>query len=224
MVLVDPGWTAPGRLGDVSHGPGGQQLVVGEPGGPVGDGRGIPGNGDAGGLAVIAAGFGAAQGVAAGGDAEDLGDGCGRGGLPGSHGSDRATRRGRDAGGGGVGRAPVRGGDAGGGARGDEGVAAGAGHGDSPGFHGADDLGGGLHGDVPAGHHRPLGWQPVTLAKFAGGDLGTQLPDDLHVQRYRPVQLGGPVTHLPSVRRTASLFSILSLDGSAPGTEASHPI
>ena len=57
----------------------------------------------------------------------------------------------------------------------------------------------------------PLGGQPVAVAEFAGGDLGAQLPDDLHVQRDRPVQLGGPVTHLPSMRRTASLFSILEL-------------
>jgi hypothetical protein len=123
-----------------------------------------------------------------------------------------------------MGGALGRGGDAGGGAGGDEGVAADAGHGDSLGFHGADDLGGGLHGDVPSGHHRSLGWQPVTVAEFAGGDLGAQLPDDLHVQRDRPVQLGGPVTHLPSMRRTASLFSILSLDALVPEAEASRAI
>ena len=100
---------------------------------------------------------------------------------------------GREAGGGGVGGALGGGGDAGGGAGGDDGVAADAGDGDSFGFHGADDLGGGLHGDAPAGHHFPLGGQPVAVAQFAGGDLGAQLPDDLHVQRDRPVQLGRPV-------------------------------
>ena len=82
MVLVDPGCAAPGYLGDVCQGAGGQGLVVGEAGCPVGDGRGIPGDGDAGSLAVVAAGFGAAQGAAAGGDAKELGDGRGRGGLP----------------------------------------------------------------------------------------------------------------------------------------------
>ena len=147
--------------------------------------------------------------------------GAGAAALSRSHGDDRAAGRRRQVGGGDVAGALGRGGDAGGGARGDERVAADAGHGDSLGFHGADDLGGGLHGDVPAGHHLPLGWQPVTVAKFAGGDLGAQLPDDLHVQRDRPVQLGGPVTHLPSMRRTASLFNILSLDGLVPETEAS---
>ena len=171
-------------------------------------------------LAVVAAGFGAAQGAAAGGDAEDLGDGRGRGGLSRCHGGDRAAGCWREAGGGDVAGALGCGGDAGGGAGGDEGVAADAGDGDSLGFHGADDLGGGLHGDAPAGHHLPLGWQPVAVAELAGGDLGAQLPDDLHVQRDRPVQLGGPVTHLPSMRRTASLFSILSLDALAPEAEA----
>ena len=90
------------------------------------------------------------------------------------------------------------GGDAGGGAGGDDGVAADAGHGEPFGFHRADDFGGGLHGDAPAGHHFPLGRQPVAVVQFAGGDLGAQLPDHLHVQRDRPVQLGRPVTHLPS--------------------------
>jgi hypothetical protein len=72
---------------------------------------------------------------------------------------------------------------------------------------------------MPAGHHLPLGGQPVTVAEFAGGDLGAELPDDLHVQRDWPVQLGGPVTHLPSMRRTASLFNIPSLDVLAPEAE-----
>ena len=64
----------------------------------------------------------------------------------------------------------------------------------------------------------------VAVVELAGGDLGAQLPDDLHVQRDRPVQLGGPVTHLPSMRRTASLFNILSLDALAPEAEASRSI
>src|SRR5204862_7513275 len=104
-----------------------------------------------GGLAVVATGFGAAQCAAAGGDAEDLGDRRGRGGLSRSHGDNRAAGRWRQVGGGDVAGALGRGGDAGGGARGGEGVAADAGDGDSLGFHGTDDLGGGLHGDVPAG-------------------------------------------------------------------------
>jgi hypothetical protein len=54
------------------------------------------------------------------------------------------------------------------------------------------------------GHHLPLGWQPVTVAELAGGDLGAELRDDLHVQGDWPVQLGGPVTHLLSIQRTAS--------------------
>ena len=152
----------------------------------------------AGGLAVVLAGLGAAQRAAAGGDAEDLGNRAGRGCLRRGDGGDRGAGRGREAGGGGAGGAAGGGGDAGGGAGGDDGVAADAGHGEPFGFHRADHFGGGLHGDAPAGHHFPLGRQPVPVAQLPGGDLGAQLPGHLHVQRDRPVQLGRPVTHLPS--------------------------
>src|SRR6266851_1138024 len=74
VFLAGPGGAAAGGLGDVGQRPSGQGRAVGQPGCVVSDGRGVPGDGEAGGLAAVAAGFGAAQGPAAGGDAQDLGD------------------------------------------------------------------------------------------------------------------------------------------------------
>ena len=131
------------------------------------------------GVAVARAGFLAVQDAAIGREAEDLGD-VGRGdGLPGG---DLGVEVGCWLGfGARVGSTGGGGGDAAGGAGGDDGVAADAGDGQALGLQGADDLAGGLHGDVPALHHFALGRDPVALGQLTGGDLGAELPDDLHV-------------------------------------------
>jgi hypothetical protein len=47
-------------------------------------------------------------------------------------------------------------------------------------------------------HHFALGRDALALGKVAGGDLGAELADDLHVERDRALQLGRSLDHVSS--------------------------